>query len=906
MQGAANGWRSGALVGALVVLAAVLVYGIIPALLRAVLVTLALLLGAGLSLLQGKLETRRRTTYPHPPSNHLDGVLSRVKVFAPPVMKPVLLSPNVDKQVEQVLDLIIEHHVTPTYHVLAEQHKGFFDSVVPQVWSSLGALVDRTRQIDTMKLISQNMVGCLKAHFEHFRGVDFRSKEPGPSPFKPDLRRYPYLESPERELDFLRKACDVLLVTCVARDVAECAPVRVALREFLAARVLRPAVDALCDPDNVNLTLVSYFAGKEEKAQAMKSAHISSFEDFIKHIQKCDDVVELQQIRQNIITEIIQAKAVEKMKSSWSTGSHGGNFPIPIPAEKAKSLMERDLGVYTTQLGTSKTACERRLRKIGGHDYHQDVAAAKLIEESRHRTLTRVPLQDVLSNEAARTQLLRFLECSGHAHLLHFWKAADAMKTTPPHAVHLRLRGIYDEFLSPTAPYSVYAEPKLIAQVDRYLKFETESYVDELREMQESVCGELSENFYEDFLHSVYYHEVVTSGKLLEAGVGKGGGGPPDEGDDLHQKKLEFLRAQLGEKQRALESIPVGGEGKSEEPLASRRKLLERDVSALKGKIKKLEHYITHTEEWFETIGLWNVAIVDVQINDDKEPLFAIQVLRPTEDRRDEQLAAATGKGDGDGSGWVIARSLAEFETLHAKLVSLNQGDLQFPSTPARWLIPFTNLASHWEKHSKAFEGYLRHILRDSSLRECEEVFNFLSPAVESLRGSSMFGAKDHEDTKEDSIFEPIYLLAREVFELDDWSRIIRKQSMELIHLTYGKNLDQQFQESLSWMVSEPMLVYYVEWFKGYMWPDGRPPPPTRARGEEARRQTREEARKRVLDSVPQVLQLVVGQDNTQIGYRKLFEALQDVRANKQLFYSLFEELLLAVVPEMGREVGLT
>ena len=908
MQGATTGWR----LGALIVLAAVAAtYVIVPLLFLAFLVTLTTLLGAGLSLLQGKLETRRRATYPVPPSNHLDGVLSRVKVFSPPIMKPVLLSPNVDKHIEKVLDLLMEHNASPTYLLVAERHKGFFDSVVPQVWVVLGQLVDRTRQIDSMKFVSQNVVNCIKTHFEHFRGMDFRGRElPGPPPFKPDTGHYPYLESRQRELDFLRRACEVLLCTCVPRDVAECAPVRALLREFLITQVLQPTVDTLCDPDNVNLALVSYFAGKEEKAQTLKSAHIFSFEDFISRINKCDDVVEMQQIRQNIITEIVQAKAVEKMKSSWSTGTglqHGGNFPIPIPAEKAKSLMERDLGVYTTQLGTAKTACERRLRKIGGHDFQHDIAAAaKLMEANRHHVLPRASLHDILASEAARNQLERFLECSGHAHLLRFWKAADNMKATPQHAVHLRLRGMYDEFLSPTAPYSVYADPSLVAQVERYLRYETDEYDVDLTRMRDSVCAELSDNFYEEFLLSTFYHELVTSGKLF--GSGTTGGVTPEGGggeDDHHRQKLEDLRAQLGEKQRALEAIPVGDYKLV--PLELRRKALERDVTALKGMIKKLENYITRTVEWFDTIGQWNVEIVDVQTQDDpRDPLFTITVLRLEASGEDgkaqlKQSAASETKG-----GWVICRTLAEFETLHAKLTTVD-GELQFPSTPAKWLSPFTTTAAHWEKHSKSFQGYLRHVLRDPSLRECEEVFNFLSPAVESLRKSSLLGfstSKEHEDQREDSIFEPIYLLAREIFELDDWSRIVRKQSLELVHLTYGKNLDQQFQESLAWMVSEPMLVYYLDWFKERRWPGGKPAPPAPIRTEEEKRRTREEARRRVLESVPQVLQVVLGQDSTQIGFRKFFEVLQSEMANRQLFYSLFEQLLLAVVPEVdgGRD----
>ena len=122
---------------------------------------------------------------------------------------------------------------------------------------------------------------------------------------------------------------------------------------------------------------------------------------------------------------------------------------------------------------------------------------------------------------------------------------------------------------------------------------------------------------------------------------------------------------------------------------------------------------------------------------------------------------------------------------------------------------------------------------------------------------------------------------------------------MELVQLTFGKSIDRELQEFTSWVVSEPMLIFYLETFRNAMWPNGNLAPPAPTRSDEQKYHTKEEARKLFLKNSPQALQTVLGQRNCQIGYQKIFNALQDPRANKQLFYSLFEILLYALVPEL-------
>jgi sorting nexin-25 len=454
--------------------------------------------------------------------------------------------------------------------------------------------------------------------------------------------------------------------------------------------------------------------------------------------------------------------------------------------------------------------------------------------------------------------------------------------------------------------------------------------------------------------------------------------------ESQHRIKLQTLKTELEETDDMLASMP---ENVGSSSLAQRKKALDKDRTYLNNEIKKLEHYIDHTEEWFGTIGKWSVEVhsVDLSAENEKDPFFVIVVHRPElsrrenlrdEDERESEHGGDAGRGQWamkdeeceDGmntpvsyfsptsspltqsptrigrlvgrpstsseggksdtydivdpsdealsqqqqAGWVVGRRLTNFEQLHSKVVEISP-TLQLPPLPKR-LNPFHKPDSdskYWQNYRMALQSYLRNMLKDSRLQESEEVFNFLSPASENLRQSSLIHPERKKnpfslsvplfskDEEESTITEHMYALMSEIFELDEWSRVLRKQLMDLVQLTYGKNLHRSMQESMNWVVSEPMLSFYLEMFRDTMWPNGQPAPPSPIRSDEQKARTKDEAKKKFLKSSPQGIQTILGQRNCQIGFQKIFEALQDPRANKQLFYALFELLLYALVPEL-------
>lgn len=278
-----------------------------PWLLFPIFLVIFIFLGGALAILRGGYELRRPETQPRPPNPKTDSVLFRMKVYPPRTIRPTLVSANVDACIIRVIDLILMHHVTPLYTIVASNHENFFASLVPEIWSVLHVLLKRVSQIDTLKLISHDTIEVLRKHFLCFRGLRNTQTTPLPRQF-PDLKNFPYLENSETELEFLRKAVEALLCVCLQRQYLECTPVRILIREYLVCRIFQPTIDKICEPDYINQKLIAYLLKQEEvtKASQKRYAHSETYEDFMQHIKKCEDINELTLIRQSIITDIMQ------------------------------------------------------------------------------------------------------------------------------------------------------------------------------------------------------------------------------------------------------------------------------------------------------------------------------------------------------------------------------------------------------------------------------------------------------------------------------------------------------------------------------------------------------------------------------------------------------------------------
>lgn len=61
----------------------------------------------------------------------------------------------------------------------------------------------------------------------------------------------------------------------------------------------------------------------------------------------------------------------------------------------------------------------------------------------------------------------------------------------------------------------------------------------------------------------------------------------------------------------------------------------------------------------------------------------------------------------------------------------------------------------------------------------------------------------------------------------------------------------RQIRDTVNWIFSEQMLVYYINTFRDAFWPNGVLAPPTRIRSEAQSQETKQRAQQKLLENIP-------------------------------------------------------
>uniref|UniRef100_F1RSX9 Sorting nexin 25 n=2 Tax=Sus scrofa TaxID=9823 RepID=F1RSX9_PIG len=227
---------------------------------------------------------------------------------------------------------------------------------------------------------------------------------------------------------------------------------------------------------------------------------------------------------------------------------------------------------------------------------------------------------------------------------------------------------------------------------------------------------------------------------------------------------------------------------------------------------------------------------------------------------------------------WTVPRRLSEFQNLHRKLSEC------FPSLkkvqlPSLSKLPFKSIDQKFMEKSK------------------NQLNKFLQEEIEEDSDLSDYG--DDVDGRKDALAEPCFMLIGEIFELRGMFKWVRRTLIALVQVTFGRTINKQIRDTVNWIFSEQMLVYYISLFRDAFWPNGKLAPPTTIRSKEQSQETKQRARQKLLENIPDMLQSLVGQQNARHGIIKIFNALQETRANKHLLYVLMELLLIELCPEL-------
>ncbi|EFN64146.1 Sorting nexin-25 [Camponotus floridanus] len=838
---------------------------------------------------------------------------------------PMIFTRLVDGALQNLLDLVFQDFVGSWLNDLAFGSEQLINNMKQDVWGAIQSLHDRLSRVDHTKLVVCNIVNKLTFHFEKIRIAQAASSE-GEDPV---FILSAHLMSPVAELEYLRKISELYILFLLPRSYS-LSPVKFLLRELLTCKILKPAIDLITDPDYINQKILAYI-DQQQLAEAMHRKtyeYAESFEDFIRMIKSTKDLEVLKHIRYNIVTEIMQATTIQNVKRAQ------GLDPENNTLGNSDAIRARKLKRYIHQLTFAKNTCECHMQTLGWDGYpHQDAEICDAAEIADGRIL---PLQAILDNVIGRRHLSQFLEQVASQGLIGYWAAVQELRTADRSNWHqLGAEIFYTYIRSPTAEIKV--DKNVRKRMEAFLLGDTGPNI--FYEVQDNVVKTLQEKYYPSFLVSEQYKNMQEAllneraeGLVEDHGIVDGTLSDSStllvgERSNYARSKLDQLQEKLNNKMQALQALKS-----SLKPESKVLSILAKEVEWLQGEKRQLEAHLNHTEMWAEHLGHWRADVQNAEMPDNGDPPQFVLVVHMAEDEDNDESIS---------SGWVVLRKLQDFQDLHRKLRQLcsDVKTLDLPSQPLKFFGKSDK--STLDKAKMQIQKYLNFVLEDERLNQSEALYAFLSPSSEHLKAvapspkksrfslSTLFKTsvgsnelRDKEDEEDyslllddsetgrtgtdsylnasrDAIAEPLYTLLGEIFDLRGVFRWLRRSLITFVQITYGRTINRQIRDIVAWIFSEPMLHYYIQLFVKSWWPNGQLVSETVLRTDEEKLKTRGEARRQFLNNVPEVLTNLVGAQSAQRGAIKVFDSLQNVNLNKQLFYDIFEVLMYEIFPEL-------
>ncbi|CAI9171666.1 unnamed protein product, partial [Rangifer tarandus platyrhynchus] len=824
----------------------------------------------------------------------------------------VVISHNMDKALKEVFDYSYRDYVLSWYGNLSRDEGRLYQLLSEDFWEVARQLRHRLGHVDVVKVVCNDVVRALLTHFCDLKAANARHEEQ-PRPFV----LHSCLRNSNDEVRFLQ-TCSRVLVLCLlpSKDVQSLS-LRIMLAEILTTKVLKPMVELLSNPDYINQMLLAQLERREHMNEHHKRAYTyaPSYEEFIKLINSNSDVEFLKQLRYQIVVEIIQATTISSFPQ---LKRHKGK---ETAAMKADLLRARNMKRYINQLTVAKKQCEKRIRVLGGPAYDQQEDGA-FDEGDGPQSQKILQFEDILANAVYREQFRTYMERMDKRALISFWESVEYLKNANKNEIPQLVGEIYQNFFVESKEISV--EKSLYKEIQQCLV--GNKGIEVFCKVQGDVYETLKDRYYPSFIVSDLYEklmmkeeekhvsqlvsnkdEVDSGGEVGEEAVDEGSS-RVNEQASFAVNKLRELNEKLEYKRQALNSIQNAP--KPDKKIVSK---LKEEIILIEKERTDLQLHMARTDWWCENLGLWKASITSGEVTEDngeQMPCYFVTVSL-------QEVGGVETKN------WTVPRRLSEFQNLHRRLSEC------FPSLkkvqlPSLSKLPFKSIDQKFmEKSKNQLNKFLQNLLSDERLCQSEALYAFLSPSPDYLKVIDVQGKKasfslasflerlprdffshqeeeaeedsdlsdygDDVDGRKDALAEPCFMLIGEIFELRGMFKWVRRTLIALVQVTFGRTINKQIRDTVNWIFSEQMLVYYINLFRDAFWPNGKlAPPKATPRQEQSRahsQETKQRAQQKLLENIPDMLQSLVGQQNARYGIIKIFNALQETRANKHLLY---------------------
>lgn len=867
----------------------------------------------------------------------------------------VCVSQNIDILMNRIFEYTFRDYVETWYATVSNDRGTLHKLVKSDFWETYDVFTKRLAKVDVINLVMNRYT---KELLKYYRELD--ATDPAKS-HNAEFRLHPCLRDTNCEKDFLRRVSEYIIRLCFPHHISSNSSSRVILREILAGLVFFPLIDTICDPDYINLSILAYIsqreAAVEEKTRAYTYA--ATYEDFIRIISSAEDIVELRKIHRHIMTELLHATAISSLKRDEKKIGKAKSMAkgeLLLSRDLKKYINQCQVARQQCEKRL------RALHGTENHQFIGDKVDAVIASSVRLLTYSEVMASHMARSyflkylkSIGKGALLKYW-CEVDIGLLK--EPGPSGKEMAKIISHL-----YQTYVVPGSPdeVDIAIDKSTLKGMENCVL--GNKGCDDFIIFQKHVSTTLEVEHFPTFLVSDFYirqlmPQLSDTGDALAqmlredysdtASEQPAAFGRRQSLPDNALTRLKEIEDRLEYKAQALESLRPAA--KQDHKLT---RVLEGEIKDLQREKYEQQLYIERTDMWWTRMGGWRASIKSVSLpreedGQTKYPIYTVFVLNS-----DLSLY----EGSDDVSEWTVDRNLEQFQQLHQELKKF-QPSIKKRRLPTLPVLSFGSLSQKFLESSKTvLNNYLTDILNDEILSRSEILYAFLSSATshvnkkEDVRrkrfakrggisrassGNLLIGdgqkmslwqlgsliltlprdildtmlhqeddfsdSEDDESLKDvdpDSIAAPMYELISEIFEIHGIFRALRKTLIIFVRLAFGGSINKQIRETVQWLVSEPMLTFYLQTFIESMWPDGKLKPRFEERTEEEVKDTALEAQVKFLENVPEALQNLIGHENARRGFSKIFLSLQDKRLNKHLFYKLLEETVEEVFPEI-------
>ncbi|GJN87525.1 hypothetical protein Rhopal_000476-T1 [Rhodotorula paludigena] len=149
----------------------------------------------------------------------------------------------------------------------------------------------------------------------------------------------------------------------------------------------------------------------------------------------------------------------------------------------------------------------------------------------------------------------------------------------------------------------------------------------------------------------------------------------------------------------------------------------------------------------------------------------------------------------------------------------------------------------------------------------------------------------------------PICDLFITIFQLKEANNWLRRQAILIVlQQVLGGTIERKVRDSVKTLLAPPQLVTLIQALQVSLWPNGELRPKSAPRTAAEKAATKESAARKLLALMPEAAANLIGRHNAKQGARCLFAVLQNRRLNKHLMYSVLDEILAVLFPELQEQ----